>query len=165
MIKRNRWYEFDTAAPLIEYLQEAKTLLAGKQLTALYNAEWRGTTEGPVVLCFGEVCLVICSMRISTADIAMMDTTQFQKDPVLNSLPCAVDSPYLHQVLSDISVSRFSEAHEIDPETDEMRPAGGDYFSTVSFTFRSGSELSVCGCSVADDGYMFVDVEERPRDS
>ena len=55
----------------------------------------------------------------------------------------------------DIQVDRFSEAFECNTNGD-IRPAGGDYFSTIRITMDSGVILCLCGVDSITDGYVEV---------
>ena len=56
----------------------------------------------------------------------------------------------------DIQVNRFSEAFECNGATGEMRPDGGDYFSTIRICLDSGGSLCLCGVDSITDGYVEV---------
>ena len=53
-----------------------------------------------------------------------------------------------------VTVDRFSHAFECNPCTGEMRPEGGDYFSTIRLFLDSGTTLCFCGEDSISDGYM-----------
>ncbi len=70
------------------------------------------------------------------------------------------NSPYEGLYLSDITLERFSHAHEIDPCTDAIRPDGGDYFSTLTLHFSGDKAISIRGEEAFMDGYMNVVLED-----
>ncbi len=58
--------------------------------------------------------------------------------------------------IAGIEVERFSEAFECEPSSGAVRPAGGDYFSTIRLVFRNGRKLCICGDDAEADGYTVV---------
>lgn len=58
-----------------------------------------------------------------------------------------------HKIVS-VDVRRFSEEFDIDFARGTCRPAGGDYFSTISITLDNGVRICLCGADALCDGYI-----------
>ena len=56
------------------------------------------------------------------------------------------------RIILDVSVERFSEAFRCG-KTGKMRPAGGDYFSTIRLFLDSGKILCSTGLDDITDGW------------
>ena len=65
-----------------------------------------------------------------------------------------------NSLITDIQTERFSDEFEINTKGD-VRPQGGDYFSTIRVILDSGKVLCFCGVDAEFDGYIEIRCESR----
>ena len=58
--------------------------------------------------------------------------------------------------LVDFEIIKFSEEYEINPSTEETRPAGGDYYREIIFKLDNGKTLTIVAQDSLSDGYMDI---------
>lgn len=68
--------------------------------------------------------------------------------------------PAMEQKIVDVQVERFSQA--FNSRGDEIRPEGGDYFSTIRLVLEDGAKLCFRGMDAMSDGYVEVWMEDLP---
>ena len=170
-------YSFTEATPLLQFIEENKTSIIGSTLKYLHTEYWpehgeRNLSENPVVLEFTDYCIVVNYLIYSDMELVIG-----KKEEIVNNQDVAyivnirnkIHDYYSEEFdrginkelienckIVDIQVDRFSEAFECNGATGEMRPDGGDYFSTVRVCLDSGIVLCLCGVDSITDGYVEV---------
>ena len=170
-------YSFTEATPLLQFIEENKTSIIGSTLKYLHAEYWpehgrRSLSDIPVVFEFENYCIVINYLIYSDMELIIGKKEELVKDRDVAFLVNIRDRRYdyyseefEHGInkelienckIVDIQVDRFSEAFECNGATGEMRPDGGDYFSTVRVCLDSGIVLCLCGVDSITDGYVEV---------
>ena len=170
-------YSFTEATPLIEIFDKYQNKIIGNQIKNFYIDYWPdygrySLSDRPVVLELDD-CFVVISYLI-TSDIGIIvgteDEVSQNKDvaDMINIKNVLVDyygEEFSRGVkketienckITKIDVERFSYAFECNAVTEEIRPEGGDYFSTIRLYLESGATLCFCGTDSITDGYVEV---------
>lgn len=173
-------YSFDEATPLIDFIQKNRDRIIGKTLNNLYINYWPEYTryvisDEPVILSIDDYCIVLDYILISDFKISIGKKEEVMEhedwafvvdcrnhyhdyfcEEFQRGFERGVEREYIEGCkITDIKVDRFSEAFEYTLQGD-MRPDGGDYFSTISLYLDSGVILSFCGEAAMMDGYIRV---------
>lgn len=170
-------YSFTEATPLLKFIEENKKYFIGSELKYLHVEYWpelgrRSLTDIPIVLEFENYCIVVNYLIYSDMELIIGKREELLKD---QDFECSLNiRNHMQDYYSEefelgikkelienckivgIQVDRFSEAFECDGATGEMRPDGGDYFSTIRFCLDSGVVLCICGVDSITDGYVEV---------
>lgn len=170
-------YSFTEATPLLQFIEENKTSIIGSTLKYLHTEYWpehgrRSLSDIPVVFEFENYCIVINYLVYSDMELIIGKKEELVKDRDVEFLvnirdrrydyyseefECGINKELIENCkIVDIQVDRFSEAFECNGATGEMRPDGGDYFSTVRVCLDSGIVLCLCGVDSITDGYVEV---------
>ena len=170
-------YSFTEATPLLQFIEENKTSIIGSTLKYLHTEYWpelgrSSLSDIPVVFEFENYCIVINYLIYSDMELIIGKKEELVKDRDVEFLVNIRDRRYDYYSeeferginkelienckIVDIQVDRFSEAFECNGATGEMRPDGGDYFSTVRVCLDSGIVLCLCGVDSITDGYVEV---------
>ena len=172
-----REYSFTEATPLIDFLDKYSGRIIGNQIKNFYVDFWPNygrysLSDRPVVLELND-CFVVISYLIPS-DIGIIvgteDEVSQNKDAadminIKNVLVDYYDTEFSRGVKKEeienckiikVEVERFSCAFECNPVTEEIRPDGGDYFSTIRMHLDSGVTLCFCGADSITDGYVEV---------
>ena len=172
-----REYDFIEAAPLIAFLNKYQDKIIGNHIKNFYVHFWPNygrysLSDRPVVLELDD-CFVVINYFIPS-DISIIvgakDEVSQNKDVadminIKNMLVDYYDTEFSRGVqkekienckITKIDIERFSNAFECNPVTEEIRPEGGDYFSTIRMHLDSGVALCFCGADSITDGYIEV---------
>ena len=166
-------YQFYEATPLLKFIEVNRDNLIGHALFNCSNYIWRDSkkyySDEPFVLELDTVCLIVNYLFLSDLQLCIG-----KKDEVLKSkkygetLRCLKPLSYYFDKYSietekeadytivGIEVERFSEAFECESSSGTIRPAGGDYFSTIRLTFSNGRKFCFCGDKAEADGYVVI---------
>lgn len=161
-------YSFTEAAPLISFIETHKNKIIGKPIRAFYPGDCFGRiTDEPLAFEFDDFVIVLHYFIYSDMTLQIIDPKLFHSDDTLSFL-CEEDQqiqdmyrhirnntfPYINYKIMDITVHRFSEEFEINSATDETRPDGGDYFSTITVHLENAEAFNICALDALYDGYM-----------
>jgi hypothetical protein len=170
-----REYDFTEATPFIEFLDKHRDKIIGSRLKSLYVHIWpeyRGCVffDCPAVLELDAGFVVISYYLPSDIGITFGTKEEIMQ---IREAADVIDGKYLmvdyyrrefdlgikkeeieNCKIVRVTVDRFSNAFECNPCTGEMRPEGGDYFSTIRLFLDSGITLCFCGEDSISDGYM-----------
>ena len=170
-------YRFKEAAPLVKFIESHETDIIGQPLKNLYIDYWpnrnrSGISDRPVVLELGNRYIVVYYLVPSDLRVLIGDRVEIEKNKdvanILN-IKTVVRDYYNSEfgdgipqdeiegcLIENIEIKRFSEAFECDPITEEIRPDGGDYFSTIRIYLDSGTVLCLRGADSIMDGYIEI---------
>ena len=170
-------YHFKEATPFIAFIEKYKSQIIGNTLNKLHTLywpepNWRTMSDETVILEIGNVCVSIDYFIPSDIEIRVGSKNLFEADKyyseVMNLRNTFIDyfgeefgrgikkELIENRVIEAIEIERFSEAFEINPCTEEIRPDGGDYFSTIRVRLDSNVTLCFCGAESICDGYIYV---------
>lgn len=170
-------YSFVEASPLLKFIEDNKKYIIGFKLKYLHTEFWpeyerRSLSDMPVVLEFENYCIVINYLVYSDIELVIGKKEELVKDRevadivnIRNNMHDYYREEFERGIkkeliesckIVDIQVDRFSEAFECDGATGEMRPDGGDYFSTIRLCLDSGGSLCFCGVDSILGGYVEV---------
>ena len=168
-------YSFTEATPLINFIAENKKHIIGSTLKYFGAEHWlfhnrEMISEWPVVLSINNYCIAV--NYLVPSDMELITGTEEELTQI-KELKWVVESrneiiDYFGEefgdgikkeliegcTIKDIQIERFSEAFECNGPTGEMRPEGGDYFSTIRMHLNSGIVLCLCGAPALWDGYI-----------
>ncbi len=172
-----REYSFTEATPLIEFLDKYQDKIVGNHIKNFYVDFWPNygrcsLSDCPVVLELDD-CFVVISYLIpsdigimvgtknelsANKDVAdMIDIKNVLVDYYNQEFSLGVKKEEIENCkITKIDVERFSSAFECNSATEEIRPEGGDYFSTIRLHLDSGTILCFCGADSITDGYIEV---------
>lgn len=160
-------FYFEEATPLIEFFEQHKNSIIGHTLEELITDNWpvkaqRVLSDTPVILKLDNCILVVTYFFPSSVEIRVCIKEELENDMnivgLLHREPhhfdrCDIKKQEIQgRIITDISVERFSDAFECNPDGD-MRPAGGDYFSTIRLFLHKGKTLCLRGADSIIDGY------------
>ena len=171
-----RTYRFTEAEHLIAFIKENKEKIIGCCLHQLYTDYWpccqrTSISDIPVVIAISDYYLIIEYLIPSDIEITVGTKDEIVKNneivDVMSNKSEMVD--YYNEEfgdgikkelienckIEDISVERFSNAFECNIDGD-MRPQGGDYFSTIRVFLDSGKVLCLRGAEALLDGYIEI---------
>ena len=170
-------YCFTEATPLIEFLDRNQSKIIGRRLKNFYIEVWpeygrRVLSDRPVVLELEDCFIVInylipsdISMLVGTRNEVAQDKDVDEMIHIKDGFSDYYNQKFCHGVkkeeiencrITKVEVQKFSCAFECNPITEEIRPEGGDYFSTIRLYLDSGSILCFCGADSMTDGYIEV---------
>ena len=175
-------YNFIEATPLLYFIEKNQDKIIGTHLKNLYINIWPrhgrcDILEDPIVLDFDCFLIAIDYLVPSNMDITIGSREEMMGinriADVLSIKDRRIDyysendyypgffNPIKKEEIENckvvkIDVERFSSAFECDPCTEEIRPEGGDYFSTIRIYLDSGLALCFCGADSILDGYIEV---------
>ena len=170
-------YSFTEATPLLKFIDENKRYIIGSTLKYLHTEYWpehgqRSLSDIPVVLEMADYCIVVNYLIYSDIELIIGKKEEIVTDQdvayIVNirneihdyyseEFGCGIKKEQVENCkIVDIQVDRFSEAFECNGATGEMRPDGGDYFSTIRICLDSGVILCLCGVDSITDGYVEI---------
>lgn len=165
--------QFYEATPLIDFIEQHRSDIIGHTLTELFTFFWpyrnrRVMSDEPIIFKLDNCFLVVNYLIYSDMEIVVCSEEELENDRtcahllhIKNEVCNYYDDEFGDGEKKDqiegrtivgIAVERFSEAFEYNTAGD-MRPAGGDYFSTIRLHLDSGKTLCFCGCDSITDGY------------
>ena len=169
-------FTFTDATPLIEFVEKNSHRVVGQTLVSLYTDCWpvKGgymTSENPIVIELEDYCIVVNYFLISSLTIEIASKEELKAHNYLKSLLQIKDrvNDYYNKEfdrgedkesiegckITKISVERFSEQFEYNLEGD-IRPEGGDYFSTIRIYLDGGTIFCICGAPAVLDGWVYI---------
>lgn len=170
-------YSFMEAAPLLKFIDENKKCIIGCALKQFHTEYWpehgrRSLSDIPVVLELENYCIAINYLIYSDIEIVIGTKDKLERNEAIadvinirnvihdyysEEFECGIKKELIENCkIVDIQIERFSEAFECNGATGEMRPDGGDYFSTIRLYLDSGVVLCLCGVDSITDGYVEV---------
>ena len=170
-------YSFTEATMLMNFIDENKENIIGCVLKQFHTKYWpqygrRSLSDIPVVLELPNCCIAINYLIYSDIEIVIGTKDELERNEeianVINirneiidyyseEFEMGVKKELIESCkIVDIQIERFSEAFECNGATGEMRPDGGDYFSTIRIYLDSGVVLCLCGVDAISDGYVEV---------
>lgn len=177
-----RLFHFDEATPLLAFLEKHRDYYIGHTLKAVYAycMYTNAMDENMVFLVLDDYCIGIEYLFESDLSILTADKNDFEiEDAVRNDSgdkyihfhsrlttvrdvysDWCVWTPAMNQKIVDVQVERFS--HAFNSCGDEIRPEGGDYFSTIRLVLEDGAKLCFRGMDAITDGYVDVWMEDLP---
>lgn len=170
-----REYDFTEATPFIEFLDKHRDKILGSCLKNLYVYFWP-QRKGCVSFCYPAILELddqfVILRYFLTSDIqigigsreevsqerwaaSILDMKEYSVDYYEQKFDLGIKKEEIENCkIIGVTVDRFSDAFECNPCTGEMRPEGGDYFSTIRLFLDSGTTLCFCGEDSISDGYM-----------
>ena len=160
-------FYFEEATPLIDFFEQHKNNIIGHTLEELITDNWpvkaqRVLSDTPVILKLDNCTLVVTYYFPSSMTIRVCTEEELENDMnIVGLLHCGPHHFDRREIrkqkiqgrkIADITVERFSDAFECDPHGD-VRPAGGDYFSTIRLFLHKGKTLCLRGVDSIIDGY------------
>lgn len=168
---------FTEAEPLLRFLESNRDKIVGNTIRKFYSTTYFGDlTAAPVAFSLDGFDIVFEYFYYSDLHLHIAASGAVDNDHTLAFVyegktyrpsyhVCEEDFPYLDRQITDIEIARFSHAFEINPCTEEMRPEGGDYFSTITVHLDNGEHFYISGMSAAYDGYMSLwDDQDEPAE-
>ena len=162
-------YSFLEAQPLIRFVEDHREKIIGNTVRGFYSTTYFGDlSSSPVAFALDGFDLVVEYFLYSNLRLHVATPGTVKQDPSLHFVykdrayqPTAhlgedETFPYCGRKITDIEIERFSDAFEINPCTEEVRPAGGDYFRTITVHLDNGAKFYISGMSAAYDGYVSV---------
>ena len=170
-------YNFTEATPLIDFLDSHRDSIIGSCLKNFYVHYWPNygsyiMSDEPVVLQLDDRFVVVYYFLPSDIEIIVGTREEIEQHRDAASMLQMKDRlvDYYDQEfgrgakkdeiencrITEIRIDHFSHAFECNPCTGEMRPEGGDYFSTIRLCLDSGTTLCFCGADSISDGYIEV---------
>ena len=170
-------YSFTEATMLMKFIDENKENIIGCSLKQFHTEYWphygrSSLSDIPVVLEFANYCIAINYLIYSDIEIVIGTKDKLQRNKTIAdviNIRNVIHDYYSEEFelgikkeliegckIVDIQIERFSEAFECNGATGEMRPDGGDYFSTIRICLDSGVVLCLCGVDAITDGYVEV---------
>lgn len=166
-------YNFIEAEPLIQFIQTHQNKIIGKTLKKFYTEYWpeenlASSSCEAVVLEIDEYCIDLhyhfpSDITITVGQKEEIEQYQWKKmiidirNDIENYFDYGVKKELIEGCkIESIEIKHFSHAFECNPVTGEMRPDGGDYFSTIKLNLDSGKALCFCGASSICDGYIEI---------
>ena len=169
-------YCFDTRNELVEFLKMHKKEIVGQKIKCIYSAYGYIETldDWPIILSFSEYMVAVEYMYLSDIVLHILPVDFFHRFKNAPQQTEFFDSDFYlsyeddvaknftsnNTAVENISVKAFSYGHYRDSVSDEFRPEGGDYFSTIKLHLQNGMRLCICGKDSVHDGYMDVWEEE-----
>ena len=163
---------FTEATPLIDYIEKYREEIVGHTLKHLFINYWPGkngasSSDEPVILELDSICLLIEYLVLSNLTIKIGSLEEIKnedgaekiitiRDHIINYFEFCDDvkrEDIEGQVITDITVDRFSHSFEYNIQGDE-HPDGGDYFSTIRVSLKNGLTLCMRGDDAICDGYI-----------
>ena len=169
-------YHFTEATPLLKFIDENKENIIGCTLCYFHAEYWpchgrSDISDIPIILELTDYCIAIEYVIYSSIWITIGTRDELKEN---HDIGCVIDlrnriqDYYCEEFeegickelienckIVDIQIERFSDAFECNTNGD-IRPAGGDYFSTIRITLDSGVVLCLCGVDSVTDGYVEV---------
>lgn len=156
MIKK---FSFLEAEPLLAFIEDNREKIVGKTIKNFYmNGCYGFLSDNPLVFELDDYVLVLEYLCPSNMTVYIVEPEQFYADESLSflyeDLPedkkerwCVENTmiPALGEKIAAIEVERHSEQFEIRPWDGETRPAGGDYFKTITVRMENGEAFYICG--------------------
>ena len=163
-------FEFNNAEPLLAFLKQYKDRIIGQHIRRFYSSVPFGQmSETPLAFELDDYSIVISYNFLSTLEFYVTDSRSLRNDLSLNFLYRDIPEsrnvrqwiseeafPYIGHAITEIRIDRFSHGFEINPSTEETRPDGGDYFSTITVLLSSGQAFSICAEDAVFDGYVRI---------
>lgn len=172
-------YKFMEAQPFIDFIEKHNNELINhtiEKFDVLYwpnkKKEYKIISEYPVIFHMDNFCILVNYFVFSDVEVIVGKKEELENiDNALNviNIRYEVHDYYNEEFgrgikkefiegckITNIEIERFSEAFEVNPCTGEMRPDGGDYFSTIRIYLDSGIILCICGVDSITDGYISV---------
>ena len=165
-------YTFIEATPLLSFLEENKSKIVGHILKHLFANFWPdkgrySMSDEPFIIELDD-CFILIQYLIpsditfyvgSEDEIRQIDNDILRIKEYVNDYygeefgSGEKKEDIEDNVIRDITVERFSHAFEYNIRGD-MRPEGGDYFSTIRLHLESGKTLCFVGDDAIVDGYI-----------
>ena len=163
---------FTEAESLLGFLEKHKSKIVGHKLKHLFANYWPekgrySLSDEPFIIelddCFIMIQYLIPSditffigseEEIRPIDEGILDIKERLVDYYVEEFERGEKKEDIEDnVILDVSVERFSHAFEYNIHGD-MRPEGGDYFSTIRLHLESGKSLCFVGDEALADGYI-----------
>ena len=175
-------YTFTEATPLLNFIAENKQHIVGGTLKRFDAEYWlhhnsKIISDLPIVLLINDYCVAVNYLVPSDMELIIGTKEELTKTQEIHLVVTARDEiiDYFGQqfetgikqeciegcTIKDIHIERFSDEFECNGATSEMRPAGGDYFSTIKLHLDSGVVLCLRGAEAILDGYIEYWCEEK----
>ena len=166
-----REFKFTEAAPLIQCIENNREKLIGQKIMHYYRDSCTGAGESPAVFVVGDIAIIVYYYWYSCMSIVAVDKESFFADTTLHFLYKDIPESrnvwhteyryddhvdFVGKRIKNISVERFSDAHETCQNLGGARPEGGDYFKTITVQMSNGKSFYICGEDALMDGYMDV---------
>ena len=146
-----RRYDFEEAQPLIDFLSQNRDKIVGQKICRFYtDCDWHQSFE-PFVMELEQFSVIINYRQRSRISLHIANSQQLQEH-LQNWLWEQEDFPYLGFTIEGVDVSRSANAVETNPSTGAARPAGGDYFTTVTVRLCGGTRFFICAMPSFCDG-------------
>ena len=170
-------YDFNEATPLIDFFNKNQEKIIGSRLKRFYGGDWPAygsyrSSDLPIVLELDDIFVVVHYYFVSDIGIIIGTKDEVSQNEnihyMINKLERIIDyrergfardakqEEIENCKIIKITVNQFSSAFECNPVTEEIRPDGGDYFSTIRLYLDSGTVLCFCGEDSMADGYITV---------
>ncbi len=169
-------YSFTEAAPLLEFIDKNKKSIVGCTLKQFHTEFWpwydyENLSDRPVILELENLCVAIDYRVTSSISLLVGQREDVEREEQVASiidLRNRVVDYYNEEFgegvekekiegckIVDIQIDRFSTAFECNTNGD-VRPNGGDYFSTIRISLDSGVRLCLRGAAAIIDGYVEI---------
>lgn len=80
---------------------------------------------------------------------------------VINNSDLLLELDCVEQKIVDLEINRFEDEYIIEPSSDTIRPAGGDYFKEIIFHLSNNKKLCICAENAESDGYCNIWIENN----
>ena len=168
-------YHFIEAEPLVQFIKRNQTEIIGHTLKNLYTEYWpdKGRyviSDMPVIIEMDNCIWIVNYFVPSDIHIKVCKKAEIEdedekriltiKDEIIDyygeEFNLGEEKQMIENcILSDIKIERFSSEFEYNIQGD-VRPNGGDYFSTIRLYLNSGKVLCFCGADSILDGYIEI---------
>ena len=169
-------YYFTEASSLIEFIEKNKKSIIGCTLKQFHTEFWpqynrESISDRPVILEMEYLCVAIDYRVTSSISLLVGLKEDIKKDEEVASiinLRNRMEDYYNEEFgegiekgkiedckIADIQIEHFSTAFECNTDGD-IRPNGGDYFSTIRICLDSGVKLCLRGAAAIIDGYVEI---------
>ena len=163
---------FTEAKPLISFFEENKERIIGNTLKHLYTDYWisyenKSMSDLPIILELERFYVVIEYYLTSDLDISIGSIDEVynneETESVINRRNEILNYFTFHDSVKredvegrkivNITIEQFSHSFESSINGD-IRPDGGDYFSTIKVHLDNRLNLCFCGADADCDGYV-----------